>query len=474
MGTRVAFAAVFAMCCVVIQLPILQLLGSLEGDDAARVWKLGLQGLVVSGTLLLPALLVWKSSRGVMNRPRSAMTTAAGIAVTHFLFWHLAGHLPGESGGGDPGCGRRWAGPPPHEPALPHRPPHPPPPRAGAAAGVPDLRAGEPATSLTQGVTRMGVIGTALLALLVGHGTVLAPYQLMGRFSRSVSDAQLGAMDAQLRQCLELSAQKKKKLAVIRARMRDREGRGGGGGGVLGWLGAAVGLGGDAGLSVEAQVCEGEIRAVERLKQEVVLEAVALREDRARARGKHTAAGALKNALGYLFATYCVFRLGAAFVSTVQRGSREGADPVAFAFGAAAWVVSGGRVTVDKGALRQVVTLGFIVGVLVNSLRAFVQQMLRGFSVLAGTADSSVVSLVFMQVMCFYTAASVLLILQRLPEGPRAAVEEGMGGEVEFSFFNRWFNGLFFSFSLLSILGLYLTHTGKRKAAREAQAFHVF
>lgn len=182
--------------------------------------------------------------------------------------------------------------------------------------------------------------------------------------------------------------------------------------------------------------------------------------------------------------------------------------------------------------------------------RSFVQQTLRALSFLAGSGDSSVVSLVFAEVMCFYVAASVLLILQRLPEDHRLVsaleeeltlsswadhvtltsrpwwlrarlgnqvaprpmfhfgtcvwachtpgrglrtqpqqrwlpstldsgrtfpqeVERGMGGQLEMGFFNRWFNGLFFLSAVLTVASLYLSHSGKRRAAREATAFHV-
>ena len=42
---------------------------------------------------------------------------------------------------------------------------------------------------------------------------------------------------------------------------------------------------------------------------------------------------------------------------------------------------------------------------------------------------------------------------------------------MEFEFFNRWFNGLFFACAVLSLVGLYASHRSRRAAAKEAQAF---
>lgn len=77
--------------------------------------------------------------------------------------------------------------------------------------------------------------------------------------------------------------------------------------------------------------------------------------------------GIAKNILGYLFALYCVFRLWIALDTAVKRQA-SGGDPIAAAVGAVAWLVSGGRVTVNQAALRQVVTVAFIALVLGNSL----------------------------------------------------------------------------------------------------------
>ena len=146
----------------------------------------------------------------------------------------------------------------------------------------------------------------ALLAMLVGHGTVLAPYTLIGRFARAVTDHHVASADAQLRQCLDLLALKKKKLlgetahdalkggtarwsantpvqcprpAVLRSRQKSLGGSGRRGAqGWLSWVTSAVGLGGEAGaLGVEVKVTGDEVVALERLSRELVTQGVVLR-----------------------------------------------------------------------------------------------------------------------------------------------------------------------------------------------------
>lgn len=57
--------------------------------------------------------------------------------------------------------------------------------------------------------------------------------------------------------------------------------------------------------------------------------------------------------------------------------------------------------------------------------------------------------------------------LSRLPQ----VIKRVIGGGMEFEFFNRWFNGLFFACAVLSLVGLYASHRSRRAAAKEAQAF---
>lgn len=107
------------------------------------------------------------------------------------------------------------------------------------------------------------------------------------------------------------------------------------------------------------------------------------REERARARERHTLVGLCKSVLGYSFALYCVFRLWTAFDSAVRRNPTR-SDPVAALVGLAMWALSGGRVHVSKAALRQVVTVVFVVTVLGNSLvRRVALVELRGGHVLS-------------------------------------------------------------------------------------------
>lgn len=68
--------------------------------------------------------------------------------------------------------------------------------------------------SIEQAVSRVGIIGVTVMAILSGFGAVNAPYTCMTIFMRQVSDDDIYQLERKLRQNLDMIVSKKRKLAA--------------------------------------------------------------------------------------------------------------------------------------------------------------------------------------------------------------------------------------------------------------------
>lgn len=70
--------------------------------------------------------------------------------------------------------------------------------------------------SIEQGVSRIGVIGVTVMALLSGFGAVNYPYSSMTCFMRPVSYADVQAIEKRLLQTMDMILAKKKRIALAK------------------------------------------------------------------------------------------------------------------------------------------------------------------------------------------------------------------------------------------------------------------
>ena len=70
--------------------------------------------------------------------------------------------------------------------------------------------------SIEQGVSRVGVIGVTVMALLSGFGAVNYPYSSMAYFMRPVTYADVKSVEKRLLQTMEMIIAKKKRLTLAR------------------------------------------------------------------------------------------------------------------------------------------------------------------------------------------------------------------------------------------------------------------
>ena len=123
-------------------------------------------------------------------------------------------------------------------------------------------------------------------------------------------------------------------------------------------------------------------------------------------------------------------------------------------------IMAKGRVEyVDPKVLSQYLSLlfiGFLVG---NSMRNFVNNLVRLFSAVGGGSGTSTMLVLFVtEVMGLYFLSSVLLIRDKLPDRYRGFITEALGEDLQFLFYQNFYDLIFLTSAVLSIILLYAHH----------------
>ncbi|KAG1658696.1 hypothetical protein FOA52_013636 [Chlamydomonas sp. UWO 241] len=318
--------------------------------------------------------------------------------------------------------------------------------------GVPAPTAG--LFRMQQAVSRAGVLGTWIIAILSGYATVSVPYSYLSLFVRPVEAFEVMSMEEQLRQTVSECEQKWRGIAEQRSEMRARGSVGGGGGGLAGMVSGLVSWGRPPTASEKVNALQAELDSLSGLARTLEMELSELRSDRVRAIESRTVTGHAKNALGYAMSLYCVFRMYASLKSLIW-GEDLVRDPVGSILSFVLRKVSHESIVLDVAQASQYLSLVFIAAISSMSLRALLRSMRALLSFVHGGGAASNLVLLLSGVTGFYAISSLLLIRKNVPLQYRAGMDAALGGDLDFQFFHRWFNGLFLASASLSLLVFY-------------------
>jgi len=100
-----------------------------------------------------------------------------------------------------------------------------------------------------------------------------------------------------------------------------------------------------------------------------------------------------------------------------------------------------------------------------------VKNISKFFSAVAGGASATSQPLVLFltEIVALYFVSSVLLIRAKLPKKHRVIITEVMGGEIEFLFYQDFYDLIFIVSAMLSALLLTAYHKGITKADKSDQ-----
>ncbi|XP_038065975.1 Golgi pH regulator-like [Patiria miniata] len=413
---QLVFSATFALSCTLFELIIFEILGVLNTNSRLFHWKFDLYAILFILIVILPFYVAWfifTNIRIVQNRHLTFPLTLGAWLVFVYFFWKL----------GDP---------------------------------FPILSRKHGIFSMEQVMSRIGVIGVTIIAVLSGFGAVNCPYTYMAYFVRDVSDADIQAHDRKLLQVMDMILTKKKRILLIeRDQLQQASSNRKQASGIWGMLKSVATSSGGANLGQLQQ----EVAGYEELSRQLFLELVDLNSTKERIEYSKTLKGKYFNIMGYVFSMYCLWKIVICTINIIF--DRVGkTDPVTKGVEIAVhWL----GIEFDVTFWSQHVSFILVGIIIVTSIRGLLIKLTKFFYTMSSSKSSNVIVLLLAQTMGMYFVSSVLLMRMNMPPQYRMIITEVLG-DLQFNFYHRWFDVIFLISALSSIAFHYLAHkqTGEK------------
>ncbi|CAJ0608370.1 unnamed protein product [Cylicocyclus nassatus] len=412
---QLVFSITFALSCSMFELIIFEIMDVMDSGSRFVTWRLCLSAMLITLIVALPLYVAYtllKSVSFIKSRFLTPLTVVSWFVFIYF-FWKL----------GDP---------------------------------FPILSAKHGIFTIEQAISRIGVIGVTVMAVLSGFGAVNAPYVYMTVFMRKVDQHAITQMERKLMQTMEMIVIKKRKVAqyerelALSAFSRGKDENTGLLHRIWGTVASAAGGGT---LSEQIRQLNSEIIPLNELSRYLFLEVVELRNMKERMDYSKTWMGKYFNVLGHFFSVYCIWKI---FICTVNIVfDRVGkVDPVTKGIEI---IVNWMGIDLDVRFWSQHISF-FLVGVIaVTSIRGLLITLTKFFLAISSSKSSNIIVLLLAQIMGMYFVSSVLLMRMNVPHQYRKIITEVLG-DLQFNFYHRWFDVIFLISALSSIVFLYLAH----------------
>ncbi|XP_017770215.1 PREDICTED: Golgi pH regulator [Nicrophorus vespilloides] len=305
--------------------------------------------------------------------------------------------------------------------------------------------------SMEQLVSRIGVIGVTVMALLSGFGAVNYPYTSMSYFIREVSPADVATTEKRLMQTMEMIVMKKKRIAMSKKQSLEK-GASSDADKKQGIWGMLYSVGPKRSQENISQL-KLEISGLEELSRQLFLEAHENHNMLERIEWSNTWKGKYFNFLGYFFSLYCLWKI---FICTINivfdRVGKK--DIVTRGIEIAVhWM----GLNIDVNFWSQHVSFILVGCIVITSIRGLLLTLTKFFNKISSSKSSNIIVLVLAQIMGMYFLSSVLLLRMSMPLEYRTIITQVLG-DLQFNFYHRWFDVIFLVSALTSILTLYLAH----------------
>ncbi|KAF2904301.1 hypothetical protein ILUMI_01866 [Ignelater luminosus] len=407
---QVIFCITLALSCTMFELIIFEILGWLDSSSRYFYWNLTLYLLVVMVVVFNPFYIFYCS---ISNIPfvKSEFVKYLTIFVWFvflFIFWKIGEPFPISS------------------------------PKHGIL-------------SMDNLVSRIGVIGVTVMAILSGFGAVNYPYTSMAYFIREVSPADVTSIEKRLMQTMDMIVMKKKRVAIAKKQTSAKMARDGSRErfGIWGMLTSVT-----SNRNIEnISQLKLEIAGLEELSRQLFLEAHESHNMLERMEWSKTWTGKYFNFLGYFFSLYCMWKI---FICTINivfdRVGKK--DPVTRGMEIAVhWM----GLNIDVGFWSQQISFYLVGCIVVTSIRGLLLTLTKFFNKISSSKSSNIIVLVLAQIMGMYFVSSVLLLRMNMPAEYRLIITQVLG-DLQFNFYHRWFDVIFLVSALTSIVTLYLAH----------------
>ena len=182
-AVQLVFAITFSLSCMMFELVIFEILGYLLPSSRLFHWKLLIYCMLLVLIFLIPLYIGYLLVQNVRWIPRGfhRLLTFLSWFCFFYVFWKIRNPFPILS------------------------------PKHGIF-------------SIEQGISRVGVIGVTLMAVLSGFGAVNCPYTYMSYFMRHVTDTDIANVEKRLLQTMELIIAKKKRISLSKRKKIEQKG----------------------------------------------------------------------------------------------------------------------------------------------------------------------------------------------------------------------------------------------------------
>ena len=421
---QVIFAVTFSLSCTMFELIIFEIVGLLDSDSRLFHWKLNLYVMLFVVVYVVPFCIAYFIVGNIRFLQKYKVAAASAIWV---LFMYLFLRI------GDP---------------------------------FPILSPQHGILSIEQLISRVGVIGVTVMALLSGFGAVNCPYTYSSYFLRQVTDGDISALEKKLLQTNEIIISKKKRIAIAKRTAALHVNETGEGGSF--WSRFRSPLPSQTENVAQLQT---DVNVHEELSRQLFLETVDLHATKERIEYSKTLKGKYFNILGYFFSLYCMWKIFMCTINIVfNRVGKK--DPVTRGIEILVHYLG---FEFDVSFWSQHVSFILIGVMIVTSIRGLLITLTKFFYAISSSKSSNIIVMALAQIMGMYFVSSVLLMRMNMPESYRLIITIVLG-ELQFQFYHRWFDVIFLVSALSSIGFLYLAHkqAPEKHAVKELKLSSAF